>query len=100
MINDDRGTVPEARRERGEGTTSINLKGGVLGAELTGESHGSGGGTDPSEEMWQPVTVVGRSVAEEDEEAVGCLEAAETHAGSKNGDVVAQRLPGRNKGKK
>jgi hypothetical protein len=30
----------------------------VHGAELTGESHGSGGGTYPGKEMRQPVTVV------------------------------------------
>jgi hypothetical protein len=72
----------------------------VRGAELTGESHGSGGGTDSGEEMRQPVTVVGRSVMEEEEEVVGCLEAAETRAESKNGDEVARWLPDRNRGEK
>jgi hypothetical protein len=69
----------------------------VHGAELTGESHGSGGSTDPGEEMRQSVTMVGQSVAEE---AVRCLEAVETHAKSENGDGVARRLPGRNRGEK
>jgi hypothetical protein len=39
-------SVPEARREQ------------VHRLELTGESHDSGGGTDPGEEMRQPVIVV------------------------------------------
>jgi hypothetical protein len=69
----------------------------VHGAELTGESHGSGGSTDPGEEMRQSVTMVGQSVAEE---AVRCLEAVETHVKSENGDGVARRLPGRNRGEK
>jgi hypothetical protein len=64
-----------------------------VGAELTGESHGSGGITDPGEEMRQPVTMVGCSVAKEDKEVVGCLEVAETRTESENGDGVAQRLP-------
>jgi hypothetical protein len=52
-------SVPEARRERGEGTAPVNLKGEqVHRVELTGESHDSGGGTDPGEEMRQPVIVV------------------------------------------